>query len=123
MSRHSADIIPEKDTQTRDDTERPATASKSPSDAGGETDMTGGIRGTANAVDMEPTSERPAAAGKKYSFFTTTEKRAIVLAAATGAFFSPLSAQIYFPALNALSRDLHVSVTEINLTVTTYMVG
>lgn len=73
-------------------------------------------------ADEEPPSERPANLGAKYSIFTTVEKRGIVLAAAAGAFFSPLSAQIYFPALDALSRDLHISVTEVNLTVTTYMV-
>lgn len=78
---------------------------------------------TARAVDAEPPSERQAIVGAKYSIFTINEKRAIVFAAAAGAFFSPLSAQIYFPALDALSRDLHVSVTEINLTVTTYMVS
>ncbi|KAI1151520.1 major facilitator superfamily domain-containing protein [Nemania diffusa] len=77
---------------------------------------------TARAVDAEPPSERQAIVGAKYSIFTINEKRAIVFAAAAGAFFSPLSAQIYFPALDALSRDLHVSVTEINLTVTTYMI-
>ena len=37
-------------------------------------------------------------------------------------FFSPVSGQIYFPALNALSTDLHVSNTLINLTLTSYMI-
>lgn len=78
---------------------------------------------TGDAADIEPPSELPAPSGKKYSFFTTNEKRAIVFAAAAGAFFSPLSAQIYFPALETLSRDLHISITEVNLTVTTYMVS
>lgn len=37
-------------------------------------------------------------------------------------FFSPVSANIYFPALNTLARDLHVSNTLINLTLTSYMI-
>jgi multidrug resistance protein len=37
-------------------------------------------------------------------------------------FFSPVSGQIYFPALNALAEDLHVTDTLINLTLTSYMV-
>ncbi len=37
-------------------------------------------------------------------------------------FFSPVSGQIYFPALNPLARDLHVSASLINLTLTSYMV-
>ncbi|KAI5456981.1 major facilitator superfamily domain-containing protein [Mariannaea sp. PMI_226] len=57
-----------------------------------------------------------------YSIFTTWEKRWIVLAAATTAFFSPLSAQIYFPALTTISKDLNVSSSKVNLTVTTYMI-
>ena len=42
--------------------------------------------------------------------------------AAMGGFFSPLSANIYFPALNALARDLKVSNQLINLTLTSYMI-
>ncbi|RWA04475.1 hypothetical protein EKO27_g10632 [Xylaria grammica] len=86
------------------------------------TKTTSNVQSPAQAADAEPPSEVRAPTGKKYSIFTTTEKRAIVLAAAAGAFFSPLSAQIYFPALDTLSRDLHISVTEVNLTVTTYMI-
>ena len=37
-------------------------------------------------------------------------------------FFSPLSANIYFPALNTLARDFNVSAAGINLTITTYMI-
>jgi hypothetical protein len=39
-----------------------------------------------------------------------------------GAFFSPFTAQIYFPALTSIAKDLHVSNSKINLTMTTYMV-
>lgn len=37
-------------------------------------------------------------------------------------FFSPVSANIYFPALETLARDLHVSNSLINLTLTSYMI-
>ncbi|KAH7163382.1 major facilitator superfamily domain-containing protein [Dactylonectria estremocensis] len=57
-----------------------------------------------------------------YSIFTQWEKRFIVLAAAGTAFFSPLSAQIYFPALTAIADDLDVSSSQVNLTITTYMI-
>ncbi|KAK8090612.1 hypothetical protein PG994_000117 [Apiospora phragmitis] len=72
----------------------------------------------------EPPSERPVPKDDQpiYSVFTTWQKRAIVLSAAAGAFFSPLTAQIYFPALGLLAKDLNVSLTQINLTVTTYMI-
>ncbi|EXV04499.1 MFS transporter [Metarhizium robertsii] len=60
--------------------------------------------------------------GPPYSVFTPWQKRAIVLGAAVTAFFSPLTAQIYLPALTQLSRDLGVTNTQINLTITTYMI-
>lgn len=57
-----------------------------------------------------------------FSTFGTGEKRFIVAIASLAALFSPLSANIYYPALNTLSTDLHVSLSDINLTITTYLV-
>lgn len=82
---------------------------------------------------QEPISEQPIATPShngdpseavppRYSSFTLWEKRLIVLGASLSAFFSPLTAQIYFPALNILEQEFHVSNSQINLTVTTYMI-
>jgi hypothetical protein len=60
--------------------------------------------------------------GKDYSIFGTWQKKLIVLAGTMGAFFSPFTTQIYFPALTTIAKDLHVSNSKINLTMTTYMV-
>ncbi|KAI4232554.1 MAG: hypothetical protein LQ349_004926, partial [Xanthoria aureola] len=57
-----------------------------------------------------------------YSVFTKPEKRWIILLVAMAGFFSPLSANIYFPAINYLARDLSVSLELINLTITAYLV-
>lgn len=57
-----------------------------------------------------------------YSVFTKREKLFVVILAALGGFFSPLSANIYFPALPALARDFDVSSTLMNLTLTSYMI-
>ncbi|KAI1747048.1 major facilitator superfamily domain-containing protein [Xylaria castorea] len=108
MSGLPANPVAEEDNRSHDDTGRSQTTSNAEI--------------TPQNADAEPPSEILAPSGEKYSIFTTFEKRGIVLAAAAGAFFSPLSAQIYFPALDALSRDLHISITEVNLTVTTYMI-
>ncbi|KAI8964925.1 MFS general substrate transporter [Daldinia sp. FL1419] len=72
----------------------------------------------------EPLSEQPVAVDQRpnYSAFTEWEKRGIVLGAAIGAFFSPLTAQIYLPALTVLAQEFHVTASQINLTVTTYMI-
>ncbi|KAM5354152.1 hypothetical protein ACJ41O_000802 [Fusarium nematophilum] len=57
-----------------------------------------------------------------YSIFTTWQKRFIVLAAAFTALFSPMTAQIYFPALPAIAEDLDVTSSQVNLSITTYMI-
>ncbi|PWY74901.1 citrate synthase [Aspergillus eucalypticola CBS 122712] len=76
----------------------------------------------ANQPATEGTSllaEQPAK--KPYSIFTPGQKRLIILTAALASSFSPLSANIYYPALNSIAADLHVTSSQINLTITTYM--
>lgn len=60
---------------------------------------------------------------KPYSVFTHGEKRIIIFCAGVCSFLSPISAQIYFPALNQISASLHVSYDLVNLTITTYLVS
>lgn len=57
-----------------------------------------------------------------YSVFTTNQKRWIIIAGSLAAFLSPLAGSIYFPALSTIAEDLHVSDSQISLTVTTYLV-
>ncbi|KZF25531.1 MFS general substrate transporter [Xylona heveae TC161] len=57
-----------------------------------------------------------------FSVFTKWQKRFIVFMVALGGFYSPLSANIYFPALNTLSHELNVSSELMNLTITSYMI-
>ncbi|KAI1851526.1 hypothetical protein JX265_012392 [Neoarthrinium moseri] len=71
----------------------------------------------------DPPSEAPVLDSRPdYSIFTTWEKTSIVLGAAAGAFLSPLTGQIYLPALNLLAQDLKITDAQANLTVTTYMI-
>ena len=63
------------------------------------------------------------AAPSPHSIFPKREKRLYVWIASLAAFTSPVAGSIYFPALNVLAADLHTSVSNINLTITTYMVG
>ena len=70
--------------------------------------------------DLEALHQTPS--GPVYSVFTDRQRKFIVFMVAFAGFFSPLSANIYFPALNALSRDLKVSNELINLTLTSYMI-
>ena len=70
--------------------------------------------------DLEQVQQIPS--GPVYSIFSKHQKRFIVSMVSLGSFFSPLSANIYFPVLNALARDLKVSNELINLTLTSYMI-
>ncbi|KAK7914230.1 hypothetical protein PG985_011933 [Apiospora marii] len=62
------------------------------------------------------------APGALYSIFTHGEKIWISSLASFGAMFSTLSSYIYFPALVPMANDFKVSLTLINLTVTSYLV-
>lgn len=57
-----------------------------------------------------------------YSHFTRMQKRLTVFLITFAATFSPTSSFIFFPAINALSASLHVSVENVNLTITSYMI-
>ena len=57
-----------------------------------------------------------------YTVFSPRMKLFIVIMAAWAAFFSPLSGNIYYPALNSLANEFDVSSSKINLTLTVYMI-
>jgi MFS family permease len=70
--------------------------------------------------DLEALS--PVQSGPAYSVFTKRQKQWIIFMVTVAAFISPTSANIFFPALNPLAEDLHVSHTIINLSLTSYMI-
>ena len=72
------------------------------------------------AIELEP---RNSDAEPPFSIFTRSEKILIVILASLAALFSPLSANIYYSALNTLAGDLNVSNSLINLSITTYLVS
>ena len=90
-----------------------------------DTNNTGATTAPAPSATDEPPSEKPkpvTPADKNYSSFSHSQKLFIAIMASWAAFFSPLSANIYYPVFNILAHDFHVSNTLINLTVTVYMV-
>ncbi len=58
-----------------------------------------------------------------FSVYSSRQKKVILIAGSFAAFFSPVSSNIYFPALVTIAKDLHVSLSQISLTVTTYQVS
>lgn len=57
-----------------------------------------------------------------YHFMTKKQKWNLVIFVSMAGAFSPLSSNIYFPAINTISSDLRVSPTLVALTITIYMI-
>nr|QZS37376.1 C016A protein [Hypoxylon sp. CO27-5] len=74
------------------------------------------------AKDLESGKQDTQSAEPPYSIFTHREKALMILMVSFTAMISPLSGAIYLPALPSISRDLNVSTSLINLTVTTYLI-
>ncbi|KAI2619173.1 MFS general substrate transporter [Hypoxylon sp. NC1633] len=78
------------------------------------------VAGDNEAPDLETLSR--VSSGPPYTVFSPSLKRWIVAMNCISAFISPITANIYFPAIPALAKDLGVSIGQINLTLTTYMI-
>ena len=74
--------------------------------------------------EKAPTEPADEASDNKilYSIFSIRQKRCIVSLVAFAGWFSTLSSFIYFPAIPSLATNLHVSIEDINLTVTSYLI-
>jgi hypothetical protein len=61
--------------------------------------------------------------GQPYSIFPKWQRVTYVYIASLAAFSSPVSSNIYLPAMLSLATELQVSLTKISLTITMYMVS
>ncbi|KAF1731755.1 Quinidine resistance protein 1 [Beauveria bassiana] len=80
------------------------------------------VRSQPSAPDNEKVPIQRTNSRAPYSVHSKSVKRLLVIAASATAIFSPISAQIYLPALIPIAKSLHVSATKVNLTITAYMV-
>jgi len=71
---------------------------------------------------LEKKTETSQVGDAPYTAFKGTKRAQIAFLVSFAGFFSPLSANIYFPALPSLSNSLHVSIQLLNLTITAYLV-
>ena len=83
-----------------------------------------GIDGPVTAPDVEKAAPATAVVGEDdaWSVWSTRGKRTIIFSASFASLLSPLSSNIYFPALEPIARDLHVSNTLVNLSISTYII-
>ena len=71
----------------------------------------------------EPAATATAPVEPLYSVLTPRQKQVTVMIVSFVALISPLSGNIYYPAIPALTREYHVSTTLIQLTITLYQVS
>ncbi|KAJ1710155.1 MFS transporter [Aspergillus flavus] len=57
-----------------------------------------------------------------YCSLSERRKISVMLIASFSGIISPISASIYYPALPTLAKDMHVSISLINLTIMTYLI-
>lgn len=57
-----------------------------------------------------------------HSVFSERQKKFSIAITSLVSFLAPVSESIYYPALGPLAEDLHVSRSDINLTITAFMV-
>lgn len=72
----------------------------------------------ANQETNEVVNETPV----PFSILSERHKKWTIAITALVTFLSPVSGSIYFPAINELARDLHVTPEKINLTITAFLV-
>ena len=73
-------------------------------------------------LGINPASLEQDTAEEAYSVYTPTEKWLIVCLVAIAGLFSPLPANIYFPAIPLLADTFGTSIELMNQTVTVYLV-
>ena len=75
---------------------------------------------SANTTDVE--AGRASRDESPYHVFSKRHKWFLVCLASLAGCLSPLSSNIYFPAITSISSDLGVSTSQVALTITVYMV-
>lgn len=80
----------------------------------------------AEAIDVEKNAAAPAlerqVSGPPYSVFTKRMKIWIIFLVSVSALISPFGATTFLPALNPLTDVLNITPTQVNISITTYMV-
>lgn len=74
------------------------------------------------ATNTEASPNNQQQTSEIYSTFTPRQRWLLVCIVSTAATFSGAASNIYFPALPTIAKDLDVSASLVNLTVTSYMI-
>lgn len=77
---------------------------------------------TLPTTKVEPEAESKPDQPEPYTTFTKRQKWILVFLVSVAATFSGFASNIYFPALPTIAKDLDISTTLVNLTVTSYLI-
>jgi multidrug resistance protein len=83
---------------------------------------TSSIKSASTAYDIEQQQQQQQQCTTEEELLTRNKKLLVVTICCITGIISPLSANIYFPALVMIQQDLHTTTELINLTVTVYMI-
>lgn len=86
-----------------------------PEPSSGDTDLSQPI----HLLEIGPSIDSPE---PPYTVFSYWEKVGIIILVSFLAMISPLSSTVFLPAIPSIAKDMGVSISLINLTVTTYLV-
>lgn len=111
-------IIGQNDGDAPSDSQSPMSSPKPPSNGPGDPPQQGRTRDLEQNNDLPSDGPPPDA----YSAFSAGERRLLTAVVGFSMLFSPLSANIYFPAIDELQSALGTSAQNINLTITSYLV-
>ncbi|KAL9618283.1 MAG: hypothetical protein Q9160_006994 [Pyrenula sp. 1 TL-2023] len=75
-----------------------------------------------SSSESAPDTEASTVVEPLYSVFTGPQKRVTVIIVSIVAMISPLSATVYYPALTSLAAEFNVSMSLIQLSITTYQI-
>lgn len=73
-------------------------------------------------MTMDPKNSKPESEDAPYSAFSPKQRTMILTVVCIAGLTSPLSSLMYTPALPAIANSLGVSISDINLTVTIYLI-
>ena len=112
-------MMPQANDSSPEDDIGPSTNVEQVLEKSTETPVAGGL---ASSTDDGEQNLSQALSEAPYSIFNKGTKVFIIFIVSISALISPLAATVYYPVLNPLAEELHVSSSAITLSITTYMV-
>ncbi|KAF5232798.1 hypothetical protein FANTH_12809 [Fusarium anthophilum] len=73
-------------------------------------------------LTREPSNAAVQSGDAPWSIWSPKQRKLIILTASFASLLSPLSSQIYLPALDTIAKGLNVTNSQVNLSITTYLV-